>query len=64
MLHMAKHPTVRGVHLQTLANQYGATHFREALVRFVALSNNPDLTRAQLERALWGICVEHIVLSR
>ena len=34
---------------------YGATHFRTALARFVALTNDPDLTRAQLERKVWGI---------
>lgn len=55
MLQVAKHPTVRGVHLQTLANQYGAIHFRESLARFIALSNDPGLTRAQLEQALWGV---------
>ena len=55
ILHVAKHPTVRNVQLQTLANQYGAIHFREALALFDALSNDPDLTRPQLERALWGV---------
>ena len=54
-LHMAKHPTVRSVHLTTLVEKYGATHFREALARFVILLNNPDVTRGQLERQLWGV---------
>ena len=54
-LHMTKHPTVRAVPLLTISTQYGATHFREAFARFVALSNQPNLTRAQLERAIWGV---------
>jgi hypothetical protein len=54
-LHMAKHPTIRSVPLNTLVQKYGATHFREALARFVILSNNPDVTRVQLERGLWGV---------
>jgi hypothetical protein len=54
-LHMTKHPTLRSVPLLTLSTQYGATHFREALARFVALLNQPNLTHAQLERAIWGV---------
>jgi hypothetical protein len=35
--------------------KYGATHFRTALARFIALSNDPDLTCVQLEQKIWGI---------
>ena len=52
---LTKHPSVRAVPLDVLVTKYGATHFRTALARFIALSNDPDLTRAQLERKLWGI---------
>ena len=54
-LHMAKHPTVLWVPLNTLVQNYGAANFREALARFVVISNNPEVTRAQLECLLWGV---------
>ena len=50
-----KHPSVRAVPLLTISTQYGMTHFCEAFARFVALSNQPNLTRAQLECAIWGV---------
>jgi len=52
---LTKHPSLRAVPLDFLVTKYGATHFRTALARFIALSNEPDLTRAQLERKIWGI---------
>ncbi len=54
-LTLTKHPAARSVPLDVLVSQYGATHFRTALERFIALTNEPDLTRAQLERKLWGV---------
>src|ERR1700678_3854812 len=54
-LKLTKLPTARTVPLDTLVANYGATHFRTALARFVALTNDPDLTRAQLKRKVWGI---------
>jgi hypothetical protein len=54
-LKLTKFPTVRMVSLNDLVTKYGATHFCTALARFVALSNDPNLTRAQLERRVWGI---------
>jgi hypothetical protein len=54
-LKLTKHPTARMVPLDTLVTKYGATHFDTALARFVALTNDPNLTRAQLERKVWGI---------
>ena len=43
------------VHFDILVSKYGATHFRTALERIIALTNEPNLTRAQLERRLWGV---------
>ena len=40
-----------------ISTQYGTTHFCEALARFMVLSNKPNLTRAQLEHAIWGVCL-------
>ncbi|KJA19341.1 hypothetical protein HYPSUDRAFT_1096163 [Hypholoma sublateritium FD-334 SS-4] len=54
-LKLTKHPTARSISIDNLVSRYGATHFRTALERFVALTNEPNLTRAQLERKLWGI---------
>lgn len=54
-LKLTKHPTTQMVSLDVLAAKYGAIHFRTALARFIALTNEPNLTRAQLERRLWGV---------
>jgi hypothetical protein len=54
-LHMTKHPSVRAVLVEQLVEDYGATYFRPALARFVALANDPTLSRAQLEERLWHI---------
>lgn len=54
-LKLTKHPTARTVPLDVLVAEYGATHFRTALARFIAATNDPGLTRAQLERKLWGV---------
>jgi len=54
-LHMAKHPTVRAVLIDRLIKDYGAIYFRPALARFIALTNEPNLTRTQLEARLHGI---------
>ena len=56
-----KHPSIWAVPLLTISTQYGATHFHEALARFVALSNQPKLTRAQLEHAIWGV---HLLFNK
>jgi hypothetical protein len=55
ILKLTKHPTTKMVPFGTLVAKYGATHFRTALARFIALTNEPNLTRAQLERKLWGV---------
>lgn len=56
-LHLSKHPTLRAVPLHDIIadSGYGATHFRNALARFVVLLNEPNLTRAQVERKIWGV---------
>ena len=55
ILKLTKYPTTRMVAFDILVSKYGATHFRTALARFIALTNEPNLTRAQLERKLWGV---------
>ncbi|KAH9013364.1 hypothetical protein EDB85DRAFT_2076599 [Lactarius pseudohatsudake] len=54
-LHMSKHPSIQSVSLDTIETEYGASHFRVALRRYVVLSNSPHLTTAQVERALWDV---------
>ncbi|KAJ8468795.1 hypothetical protein ONZ45_g17114 [Pleurotus djamor] len=54
-LSMTKHPSVRAVPLTQLATEYGATHFREALARFILLQNDPETSRRDLERNLWNV---------
>ena len=41
--------------INQLVRDYGATYFRPALARFVALANEPNLTRTQLEARLRSV---------
>ncbi|EPS92975.1 hypothetical protein FOMPIDRAFT_1137017 [Fomitopsis schrenkii] len=53
---MAKHPSVKGVSLETLIREYGATHFGAAFARFVVLQRDPHIrNRAQVERAVHSV---------
>ncbi|KAL0955348.1 hypothetical protein HGRIS_001597 [Hohenbuehelia grisea] len=54
-LHLAKRPSATGVTVQTLATKYGARYFKEALARFITLTNEPGISRARLEQAIWNI---------
>jgi hypothetical protein len=54
-LHITKHPTARAVTVDRLVEAYGAIYFRPALARFIALTNDPSLSRAQLEGKLRSI---------
>ena len=54
---MAKHPTVYIVPIDWLVRDYGAMYFRAVLARFIATTNEPDLTHARLEATLHGICI-------
>ncbi|KAF9529836.1 hypothetical protein CPB83DRAFT_924972 [Crepidotus variabilis] len=58
--HLTKHPTLRSVHIDSLITDYGATHFRNALARYTVLTNNPNISRANLERALWGVRIPFV----
>ncbi|TBU31973.1 hypothetical protein BD311DRAFT_804404 [Dichomitus squalens] len=49
-IEMTRHPTIYAVDFPTLALAYGATHFRDALTRYVAKKNNPIFTAAQVKR--------------
>jgi hypothetical protein len=51
---MTKHPSLRAVPLDRLQDTYGAPLFRVALRRFISATNNPNQSRQQLERSLWG----------
>jgi hypothetical protein len=45
------------VPLDILFTKYGAIHFHTALARFIALTDEPNLTHAQLEQKLWSVCI-------
>lgn len=54
---MAKHPTIRAVSFDTIVTNYGATHFRTALARYIVIVRNPNFTRrVQVEQAAARIC--------
>jgi hypothetical protein len=46
---MAKHPTHRGVTIDDICTNYGATNFIPALSRFIAQYQHPDYSKAQVE---------------
>ena len=50
-LRMTKHPSVRGVSLESLRTDYKAIFFEAALAHFVAQYQNPGYTKAQVEAA-------------
>ena len=55
-LHMAKHPTLRGETIERIERSYGATHFRNALARYVVLLRNPGIKRWQeVEKLIWTV---------
>ena len=53
-LTLTKWPSVKAVNLDDIVDKYGATFFREAVRRYIALSNHsgPPLTRHQLEELI------------
>ena len=62
-LKMAKHPSARGVSLESLRTDYRASYFEAALAQFVAQYQNPQSTKAQIERAASNIHVPFQKLS-
>ena len=54
-LKLTKYPIKQMVPFDILVAKYGATHFRTAVAHFIALTNEPNITRAQLERRLRGV---------
>ena len=62
-LKMAKHPSARGVSLESLKTDYGASFFEAALARFVAQYQNPQSSKAQIERAASSIHIPFRKLS-
>src|SRR5882762_140231 len=47
-LKMSQHPTLKSVYFQTLARNYGAILFQDALADFIACVNHPGATTATL----------------
>ena len=62
-LKMAKHPSARGVSLESLRTDYGASYFEAALAQFVAQYQNPRSAKAQIEWAASNIHVPFQKLS-
>jgi hypothetical protein len=58
---MSKHPTHRGVPIDIICTEYGATQFIPALSRFVAQYQHPGFSKAQVEVASTSI---HIPFSK
>lgn len=62
-LKMTKHPTVRGVSIDTLISKCGATYFRDAMARFAAQWRNPQLSRAHIEQEACNISMPFAYVS-
>ena len=62
-LRMSKHPSARGVTIESLKSDYGALYFEDALARFVAQYQNPQLTKAQIKRAALNVHIPFRKLS-
>ena len=60
---MAKHPSVRGVSLDSLKADYGTQFLDAALARFVAQYQNPHYTKAQVEAASLDVHIPFRKLS-
>jgi hypothetical protein len=60
-LKMTKHPTVSGVSIASLQEDYGAHFFSAALARFVVHVQHPTFTKAQVEAASLDL---HIPFSK
>ncbi|KAF9455627.1 hypothetical protein BDZ94DRAFT_1286081 [Collybia nuda] len=54
-LHMAKYPTVHSAPIERIESQYHATHFCAAFACFVVLTNEPNVTRNELERKISNV---------
>ena len=59
--HMAKHPTHRGVPIDDICTNYGATDFSPALSWFIAQYQHPDYSKAQVEASSESI---HVPFSK
>jgi hypothetical protein len=60
---MTKHPTHRAVPLDNIHNKYSAIHFIPALSHFIALYQNPEYSKAQVETASHSIHIPFNKLS-
>ena len=60
---MAKHPAIQSVPIEQLVLKYGAKFFRGAFARFVILWQNPQITRARLERDILDVHIPFINVS-
>ena len=48
-LKMTQHPSVCGVSITSIINDYGATYFEDALAHFVVMHTHPDVQPHQIE---------------
>jgi hypothetical protein len=60
---MTRHPTKLAVSIETLISDYGATYFRDALVRYIVGWKSPHLNRSQIERESLNINIPFVNVS-
>jgi hypothetical protein len=60
---MTRHPSMRGVSIDSLVSDYGASYFRDAFARYVVGWRNPHLNRTQIEHESLNIHIPFINVS-
>jgi hypothetical protein len=60
---MTRHPSMRGVSIESLVSDYGATYFRDAFARYIVGYRSPNLNRAQIERESLNINIPFVGVS-
>jgi hypothetical protein len=60
---MARYPSKRGISIDSLVADYGATYFRDAFARYVVGWRSPHLNRTQIERESLNINIPFASVS-
>jgi hypothetical protein len=54
---MAKHPSAKGVSIDTLTDIYGAIFFKDALTHYTAITTSPNASRSEIDKFTEGFHV-------
>jgi hypothetical protein len=60
---MTRHASIRGVSIESLVSDYGASYFRDAFARYVVGWRSPHLNRLQIERESLNMHIPFVDVS-